>query len=113
MAEEQAAEWRDYAAQGEPAEHTVVGTVKVLEGLHSPQLDNERDILVYLPPSYAAGDRRYPVVYMHDGQNLFDRATSFGEEWAVDQTLEEASADGLEHRRHAGAVQHGSDPVAE
>jgi predicted alpha/beta superfamily hydrolase len=33
---------------------------------------------------------------MHDGQNLFDRATSFGEEWEVDQTLEAASRDGLE-----------------
>ena len=86
--------WQDYpAAEGE---HTVVGNVKVLPGLHSPQLGNERDILVYLPPSYAATRRRYPVLYMHDGQNLFDEATSFGREWEVDQTLEEASEEGLE-----------------
>ena len=88
------AEWRDYPSEGEG--HTVVGTVKVLEKLHSPQLDNEREILVYLPPSYARNERRYPVLYMHDGQNLFDKATSFGEEWEVDQTLEQASAEGLE-----------------
>jgi len=90
-----AAEWKDYeqvAAEG----HTAVGTMKVLEGVESPQLGNRRDLLVYLPPSYGRGDRRYPVIYMHDGQNLFDRATSFGEEWEVDQTLEEVSGEGLE-----------------
>jgi predicted alpha/beta superfamily hydrolase len=90
-----AADWKDYRMVAEEG-HTVVGTVKVLEGVESPQLGNRRDLLVYLPPSYGRGDRRYPVIYMHDGQNLFDRATSFGEEWEVDQTLEEASGEGLE-----------------
>jgi hypothetical protein len=66
----------------------VVGSIKQLEQVHSPQLGNARDLLVYLPPSYDDGDRRYPVIYMHDGQNLFDPATSFAGEWAVDQTLE-------------------------
>ncbi len=88
--------WHDYPQPDDGAEHTVVGTVKVLEGFHSPQLGNERQILVYLPPSYGSGERRYPVIYMHDGQNLFDRATSFGEEWEVDQTLEAAADEGLE-----------------
>jgi enterochelin esterase-like enzyme len=88
--------WLDYPAPDDGAEHTVVGTMKVLEQLESPQLGNRRDILVYLPPSYSRTKRRYPVVYMHDGQNLFDRATSFGEEWEVDQTLEAASEEGLE-----------------
>ncbi|HET7229332.1 MAG TPA: alpha/beta hydrolase-fold protein [Longimicrobium sp.] len=87
--------WRDYMMTAEEG-HTVVGTVKVLEGVESPQLGNRRDLMVYLPPSYARGDRRYPVIYMHDGQNLFDRATSFGEAWEVDQTLEDASQEGLE-----------------
>jgi len=89
------AAWKDYHMVAEEG-HTVVGTVKVLEGVESPQLGNRRDLLVYLPPSYGRGDRRYPVIYMHDGQNLFDRATSFGEEWEVDQTLEAASGEGLE-----------------
>ena len=88
--------WRDYPPREDGGAHTVVGTVKKLERVHSPQLENERDLYVYLPPSYGKSDRRYPVLYMHDGQNLFDRATSFGEEWEVDQTLEAASADGLE-----------------
>jgi predicted alpha/beta superfamily hydrolase len=90
------ADWKDYPEHDDGAEHTVVGTMKRMEALESPQLENTRDVLVYLPPSYGSGERRYPVIYMHDGQNLFDRATSFGEEWEVDQTLEKASADGLE-----------------
>lgn len=88
-------QWLDYnAVHG--SGHTVYGTVKVLRHVQSPQLHNRRDLLVYLPPGYDAGDRRYPAVYMHDGQNLFDRATSFSGEWAVDKTLNEASRDGLE-----------------
>ena len=90
------AEWKDYPAEAGGAAHTVVGSIRVLERLRSPQLRNERDILVYLPPSYATSARRYPVIYMHDGQNLFDAGTSFAGEWAVDQTLEAASEDGLE-----------------
>lgn len=96
MTQTTAEHWRDYPSEADPGEHTVVGTVKVLEGVYSPQLDNHRDILIYLPRSYHEGDRRYPVIYMHDGQNLFDRATSFGEEWEVDQTLEAAADEGLE-----------------
>lgn len=89
-------EWIDYPGEADGPHHTVVGTMKALAQLESPQLGNRRDILVYLPPSYNTSQRRYPVIYMHDGQNLFDRATSFGEEWEVDQTLEAASRDGLE-----------------
>jgi predicted alpha/beta superfamily hydrolase len=89
-------EWKDYPAAVDPSRHGVVGSIKQLEHVHSPQLDNRRDLLVYLPPSYDGSDTRYPVVYMHDGQNLFDPATSFAGEWAVDQTLEAASEDGIE-----------------
>ena len=78
------------------AGHTATGEVRVLRDLYSPQLDNRRDVLVYLPPTHAAGDRRFPVLYMQDGQNLFDRGTAFGgNEWQVDETLEALSAEGL------------------
>src|SRR5688572_10400781 len=90
------AEWQDYPAAQNPTRQGVVGSIKCLDKLYSPQLKNERDLLVYLPPSYATSDIRYPVIYMHDGQNLFDPATSFAGEWAVDQTLEAASEDGVE-----------------
>jgi alpha-glucosidase len=44
-------------------------------------------IWVYLPPNYQSSTKKYPVIYMHDGQNLFDAATSFVGEWEVDETL--------------------------
>ena len=90
-------DWQDYLPPTPGGHHTVSGTLKVLPGLESPQLGNRRDILAYLPPSYRRNPRRrYPVLYMHDGQNLFDDATSFSGEWRVDETLEEASRSGLE-----------------
>lgn len=90
------AHWKDYPAAVDPHTPHVVGTIKLLENVHSSQLGNERSLLVYLPPSYADSAERYPVIYMHDGQNLFDPATSFAGEWAVDQTLEAASEQGVE-----------------
>ncbi len=76
------------------SEHTIVGTVRVLKDVESPELGNSRDILVYLPPDYDEATERYPVVYMHDGQNLFDEATSELSEWQVDETMEELSRSG-------------------
>ncbi len=54
-------------------------------------LDRPRDVQVYLPPGYESdAGRRYPVLYMHDGQNLFDSTTAFGgQEWGVDETAQE------------------------
>jgi predicted alpha/beta superfamily hydrolase len=55
-----------------------------------------RDLLVWLPPSYDRSETRYPVLYMHDGQNLFDAATSFAGEWRVDESMTDLAAEGLE-----------------
>ncbi|HRE48348.1 MAG TPA: alpha/beta hydrolase-fold protein [Aggregatilineales bacterium] len=77
-------------------DHTVTGDLRVCKAFHSPELGNTRDILVWLPPSYGAGTKRYPVIYMHDGQNLFDARTSYVGEWGVDETLTALSAEGLE-----------------
>lgn len=93
----QLSDWRPYAEHFTGQPHTINGTVLVQPQVYSPQLDNRRDILIYLPPSYFAGDRPYPVMYMQDGQNLFDAATSFvGVKWGVDDALQALSADGLE-----------------
>lgn len=91
-----AVQWLDYADAYPHGKHTVTGTVKVLRDFYSPQLDNSRDILVYLPKSYAISEQRYPVLYMHDGQNLFDGATSFAGEWYVDETLEGLATQSIE-----------------
>ncbi len=45
---------------------TISGRVRILRGAYSPQLDVQRDVIVYLPPSYHDADMRYPVVYMLD-----------------------------------------------
>jgi len=52
-----------------------------------PQFDRTRRIWLYLPPDYENSEISYPVLYMHDGQNLFDQATAFAGEWEVDETL--------------------------
>ncbi len=58
--------------------------------LWSPQLQKNRQIRIWCPPGYDQQDgRRYPVIYMHDGQNLFDRGTSaYGEIWDVHTCIE-------------------------
>lgn len=54
-----------------------------------------RDVTVWLPPGYDASDARYPVLYMHDGQNLFDAARAgYGKEWGVDEHISRLSAGG-------------------
>ncbi|MEF2279240.1 alpha/beta hydrolase-fold protein [Deinococcus sp. YIM 134068] len=86
--------WRPYAAR---PESTVTGTLLEWEGVedanHAP-----RTLLAWLPPSYEREpERRYPVVYFHDGQNVFDAATNpFGSEWEADETLTRVAARGVE-----------------
>jgi len=86
--------WRDFAPYRE--RHTVVGDLRYHRDFRSEKLGNSRNLLVYLPPGYDDHpDARYPVLYMHDGQNLFDAATSFiGVEWNVDETVTRMVEDG-------------------
>ncbi len=72
------------------------GKVSIVPGFESPQLKNSRSLRIYLPPSYQENAaKRYPVLYMHDGQNLFDAKTaSFGTEWGVDETVNRLVATG-------------------
>jgi alpha-glucosidase len=55
--------------------------------MRMPQLNRERTIRIYLPPKYHQSNKHYPVIYMHDAQNLFDDATSYVGEWGVDEIL--------------------------
>ena len=79
-----------------PASGRIVGNIRVLAAVASAELGNTRDIQVYLPPSYERSGRHYPVIYMHDGQNLFDASTSFAGEWHVDETFERIGSEGVE-----------------
>ncbi len=70
--------------------HTLTGNIKRHRAFPSKVLGNRRDVLVYLPPGYRRfSTKDYPVLYLHDGQNVFDAATAFaGVEWGVDETAE-------------------------
>jgi predicted alpha/beta superfamily hydrolase len=70
--------------------HTIAGNVRLIPSVSV--LGRERRVWLYLPPGYAESKERYPVLYMHDGQNVFDQATSFAGEWGVDETLEKLIA---------------------
>jgi predicted alpha/beta superfamily hydrolase len=70
--------------------HTLTGNIQCHRQFTSRTLGNRRDILVYLPPGYRRfRGQHYPVLYLQDGQNLFDAATAFaGVEWGMDETAQ-------------------------
>jgi len=69
--------------------------------VHSTQMETEKNIWIYLPASYKASTKNYPVLYLQDAQNLFDSSTSFSGEWRVDEILDSLKLDlivvGIEH----------------
>jgi predicted alpha/beta superfamily hydrolase len=68
-------------------EGEITGSVRYLHELKGRGLASPRDVIVWLPPSYEKEkDKRYPVLYMHDGQNIIDPSTSFAQfDWRVDE----------------------------
>jgi predicted alpha/beta superfamily hydrolase len=88
------------------------GELQQIDSLFSPQLGNSRDILISLPGGHKTGLHRYPVIYMHDGQNLFDPATSFSGSWNVDVAMAEVSLDGFD-AIVVGIPNMGADRLAE
>lgn len=69
--------------------HTIAGNVFELDyNFFMPQYNRVRRIWMYLPPDYFTSTEHYPVVYMHDGQNVFDQASSFAGEWDADGTMQ-------------------------
>ena len=70
--------------------------------IDAPQLEIQKKIWVYLPKDYHDSNMSYPVIYMHDAQNLFDDETSFVGEWKVDEYLDSIKKNksiiiGIEH----------------
>ena len=87
--------WRDGSARPVPAS-TRTASVTILDTAFAiPQLGRTRRVWIYLPPDYASSARRYPVLYLHDGQNVFDAATAFSGEWGVDESLDSLHAAGI------------------
>ena len=85
-------DWRDYplSGTGRPAQ------IALRTPGELPGLGGHREILVALPPSYRGSSTRYPVVYMHDGQNLFDAKTSFAGDWGLVDSLNHLADEGVE-----------------
>jgi len=68
------------------------GSLDHIRGFHSAILNNDRDITIYMPPNYNdRQDVRYPVLYMHDGQNLFESERAFvpGQHWRLAEAADE------------------------
>jgi predicted alpha/beta superfamily hydrolase len=71
------------------------GRVRMIRDFDSRILGNRRDVAIYLPPGYGETNARYPVLYMQDGQNVFDPATAYGgSDWRLAQTLDRLIASG-------------------
>ena len=68
--------------------HTAVGNTYMLtEDFYIPQFNRNRRVWIYLPDSYFSSTDSFPVIYMHDGQNLFDAMYSFSGEWGIDESM--------------------------
>lgn len=76
--------WEDQKTGGNS---TALPRVKKLD-LEAPQLGLSRKIWIYVPADYDSNSKSYPVLYLHDAQNVFDNATAFAGEWGVDEALD-------------------------
>lgn len=86
------ADWQDLHAPTQRV-HTASAQVHVIsEKFDIPQLGKQRRVWIYLPKGYEKSKKNYPVIYMHDGQNLFDGYTSGYGEWSVDEFLDSLKA---------------------
>lgn len=83
-------EWADNIP-AKPKISTASRQVKVIDSAFLiPQLNRTRRIWIYLPANYTTSKLRYPVLYIHDGQNVFEDTTAFSGEWGVDEFLDSA-----------------------
>ena len=81
--------WKDLFASSSQKKSTAGKNVRIIDtAFFIPQLKRTRRVWVYVPPTYNTSDKKYPVLYMHDGQNVFDDATSFSGEWGVDEAID-------------------------
>jgi predicted alpha/beta superfamily hydrolase len=69
--------------------HTAVGNTHIVSlSFPMPAFNTSRRVWIYLPQDYYVSSDDYPVLYLHDGQNLFDAVyTAFGTEWGIDESM--------------------------
>lgn len=84
--------WADHFPK-KPKVSTASKNVHLVDtSFYIPQLLRYRRVMIYLPESYNRSNKTYPVLYMHDGQNVFDEITAFAGEWGVDEALDTMNA---------------------
>lgn len=91
------------------------GKVTIVDKFASPQLHNSRTLRIFLPASYSENSaKRYPVLYMHDGQNLFDAKTAaYGVAWGVGKTINQLVATGVMDEIIVVGIDNTPDRIAE
>ena len=80
--------WKDATLIVESRHTASRNVITVDTAFFIPQLKRSRTVRMYLPPDYQQSGKRYPVLYMADGQNCFDEFTSAYGEWKIDETLD-------------------------
>lgn len=108
--------WEDlHGGGGGGGQSTANAQVQLLtDSFYLPHLYRYRRIWLYLPPDYQSQpQKRYPVIYMHDGQNLFDNLTAFAGEWEVDESMSQLHAQGDHGAIIVGIDNGGSNRVFE
>ncbi|MBL7816166.1 MAG: T9SS type A sorting domain-containing protein [Saprospiraceae bacterium] len=103
--------WKDLVRNSNTSAASNVRIVS--HNFYMPQFNRTRRVLIYLPPQYADTSKRFPVMYMQDGQNLFDKYTSFSGEWEVDETLNRLAAAGDKGCIVVGIENGGADRMGE
>lgn len=86
--------WKDLSGNPSQGSTAASNVIILSQNYDIPQLNRTRRVWIYLPPDYATSNKRYPVLYMQDGQNVFDAATSFSGEWKVDESLNQLFTNG-------------------
>ncbi|MCZ2459030.1 MAG: hypothetical protein LC128_05330 [Chitinophagales bacterium] len=96
--------WKDHFSSV-PVKSTADKNVHILDSAFwIPQLHRKRRIWIYLPEGYDTSKESYPVLYMQDGQNVFDNATSYSGEWGVDECI-----DSMKKKAIVVAIDNGQD----
>lgn len=86
--------WKDGVREGKGPQ--ITGSYQILPKVHSKFLEHDRDVIVWFPPGYEERPtKRYPVLYMHDGRQVFDPTTStWGKDWQVDELAQDMILNG-------------------
>ena len=89
-------EWMDRFPP-KPKASTASKNVHIIDtSFFIPQLKRARRVWIYLPEDYKNSKKHFPVLYMHDGQNVFDEATAYAGEWGVDEYFDSVHENGIQ-----------------